>query len=110
MDANTESITEPQEWIDGLIDEYSPVAKDIDIALQNMGLKIRELEAERDKAHERIAELESAFADRVKVIELQLEDKNRLAEALQLALKSGCYLTKKDWARLRRLIETKGKD
>ena len=42
--AEHEAITEPQEWIDGLVKKYSPVAIDIDVAIQNMGLRIRELE------------------------------------------------------------------
>jgi len=39
-----DKITEPQEWVDGLVEKYSPNAHDIDCALQNMGLKIIELE------------------------------------------------------------------
>jgi hypothetical protein len=36
-------ITEPQEWIDGLLKIYAPNSEDIDVALQNMGLEINRL-------------------------------------------------------------------
>lgn len=39
-----DKITEPQEWIDRLVETYSPNAHDIDCALQNMGLKIKAME------------------------------------------------------------------
>lgn len=45
MPSNVDIITEPQEWIDGLLSEYAPNSEDIDVALQNMGLRIMELEA-----------------------------------------------------------------
>lgn len=38
-------ITEPQEWIDGLLKVYAPNSEDIDVALQNMGLRIKALES-----------------------------------------------------------------
>ena len=38
-------ITEPQVWIDGLLKIYAPNSEDIDVALQNMGLRIKELES-----------------------------------------------------------------
>ena len=38
-----DSITENQEWIDGLIAEYSPNSHDIDVAIQNMGLRIKRM-------------------------------------------------------------------
>jgi hypothetical protein len=40
-------ITEPQEWIDGLLKVYAPNSEDIDVALQNMELKIRELQKDK---------------------------------------------------------------
>jgi hypothetical protein len=45
-------ITEPQEWIDGLLKVYAPNSEDIDVALQNMGLRIRELEKLETIQHE----------------------------------------------------------
>ena len=39
-----DKITEPQEWIDNLLKIYAPNSEDIDVALQNMGLKIKEQE------------------------------------------------------------------
>jgi hypothetical protein len=38
-----DKITESQEWIDGLVEKYSPNAHDVDCALQNMGLEIQRL-------------------------------------------------------------------
>jgi len=45
MTENIDRITEPQEWIDGLLKRYAPNSKDVDVALQNMGLKIKALES-----------------------------------------------------------------
>ena len=44
MPAEYDTITEPEEWIDGLVKKYSPRANDIDVAIQNMGLRIGALE------------------------------------------------------------------
>ncbi len=46
MTVAPDEITESQEWIDHLVGIYSPNAHDIDVALQNMGLRIIELENE----------------------------------------------------------------
>jgi hypothetical protein len=44
----SDAITESQEWIDGLVSQYSPEANDIDVAIQNMGKRIAELQAENE--------------------------------------------------------------
>lgn len=38
-----DKITEPHEWIDSLVSEYAPNSLDVDVALQNMGLKIQNM-------------------------------------------------------------------
>jgi len=39
-----DKTTESQEWIDSLVEEYAPNSHDIDVALQNMGLKIKHMQ------------------------------------------------------------------
>jgi hypothetical protein len=43
-----DKITEPQEWIDSLITEFAPNSHDVDVALQNMGLKIKQMQEALD--------------------------------------------------------------
>jgi hypothetical protein len=51
-------ITEPQEWIDGLLKVYAPHSEDIDVALQNMGLRIKELEADKKELKQQVSDWE----------------------------------------------------
>jgi len=44
MGLMVDKITEPQKWIDELLTTYAPYSEDVDVALQNMGLKIKRLE------------------------------------------------------------------
>ena len=39
-----DEITEPQEWIDSLVTDFAPNSHDIDVAMQNMGLKIKRMQ------------------------------------------------------------------
>jgi len=48
MKEQIDAITEPHEWIDTLIVEYAPNSHDIDVALQNMGLKIKRMQEALD--------------------------------------------------------------
>jgi len=41
-----EQIVRPREWIGGLLIKYSPEKREVKYAMQNMGIRIEELEAE----------------------------------------------------------------
>ena len=69
-DKDFDIITEPQEWIDGLLKVYAPHSEDIDVALQNMGLRIKELEENN----------RNVVLDEAKAVVLEEMGDNRMSE------------------------------
>ena len=44
-----DAITQPQEWIDGLVAKYAPNSHDVDVSIQNMGQELEQVKQERDE-------------------------------------------------------------
>ena len=64
-----DAITQPQEWIDGLVAKYAPNSHDVDVSIQNMGLELEQLQAHNQvlvEALELIAKIEGAGIDGLK--------------------------------------------
>ncbi|MBL4711940.1 MAG: hypothetical protein JKX75_05485 [Gammaproteobacteria bacterium] len=85
MAGQVDKITEPQEWIDGLMEKYSPGAHDVNIVAQNMGLKINALE---DRMSQYLAHITAMNNERtifVEVVEKTME--NPASKVAQMTLK-----------------------
>jgi len=78
-----DKITESQEWIDGLVKEYSPESEDIDVCIQNMGIRIKQLTEERGS----LLELKQLTASLYHILStygvLSRMDINQLGDALK---------------------------